>query len=503
MGNAEKEEHAADSGATPVALDGGYGWVIVAASFIAYFIADGWAYSFGIFYPHLLDVFSEGKGKTALIGALLYGVPLLVSPIICALTTVYGCQKIAIAGGLVSGASFILSSLATSVDFLCLTTGVISSIGLAMTYIPSLLIVTFYFEKHRGLATGLAVTGSGLGAFAFPPFVEYLLSQYSWRGTLLIIGAVCFNIIVAGALFRPLPLDQSSAKESDILEDSNNKALREGKSEDIVFHEAQTSQTCASLNDISVTSDEDKSTPFLPAENKSDLPTGLSNTGQSSTDIKRSQCLVETVPPGPNQTRTKNLYIFWRELQMIMKSMMDKTLLHVWQYLVFCAASFFLFLWAGVPYVYLVDGAILLGISEPKAAFLLSTIGISRTVGQIILGILGDQSKVNTTQLYAVCISLAGFATILVPICTTYETLCLYCVVFGFTISVTYCLTMMLLVDIVGLHRATNAFGLLQMVMGISTLLGTPVAGNISAHISKLSHARWAGKTLKYHSGTP
>ena len=88
--------------AAPVALDGGYGWVIVAASFLAYFIADGWAYSFGIFYPEILQVFNEGKGKTALIGALLYGVPLLVSPLICALTTIYGCRKVAIAGGIIT-----------------------------------------------------------------------------------------------------------------------------------------------------------------------------------------------------------------------------------------------------------------------------------------------------------------------------------------------------------------------------------------------------------------
>ena len=88
-----------------VALDGGYGWIIVAASFLAYFIADGWAYSFGIFYPEILAVFGEGKGKTALIGALLYGVPLLISPLICALTSIYGCRKVAMAGGLITGTS--------------------------------------------------------------------------------------------------------------------------------------------------------------------------------------------------------------------------------------------------------------------------------------------------------------------------------------------------------------------------------------------------------------
>ena len=48
---------------------------------------------------------------------------------------------------------------AKSVDTLCLTIGVFGSIGLAMTYVPTLVIVTFYFDRYRGLATGLAVTG--------------------------------------------------------------------------------------------------------------------------------------------------------------------------------------------------------------------------------------------------------------------------------------------------------------------------------------------------------
>ena len=209
----------------PVALDGGYGWIVVAASFLAYFIADGWAYSFGIFYPEILEVFNEGKGKTALIAALLYGIPLLISPLVCALTSIYGCRKVAMTGGLVTGISFILSSLATSVDLLCLTTGTLSSVGLAMTYIPSLLVVTFYFEKRRGLATGLAVTGSGLGAFAFPPLLEFLISLYAWRGTLLILGGICFNIVVAGALFRPLPIPKVKVDaDNKNMESSNNSS---------------------------------------------------------------------------------------------------------------------------------------------------------------------------------------------------------------------------------------------------------------------------------------
>ena len=487
----------------PVALDGGYGWVIVAASFLAYFIADGWAYSFGIFYPEILAVFNEGKGKTALIGALLYGIPLLISPLICALTTIYGCRKVAMAGGLITGTSFILSSFATSVDFMCLTTGTLSSVGLAMTYIPSLLVVTFYFEKRRGLATGLAVTGSGLGAFAFPPLMEFLISLYAWRGTLLILGGICFNIIVAGALFRPLPVPkvtmEDGNKDTD-TGDSGSKEYLKIKAGNVIMprlHMLHTKKTSVSLEDLSPKTKVEyryRSTLslksihlFSPKQSKGesvakplqrlDLPDDMTLSSPEIYHASRSNGVYMSTVESATPEKKSSLHTVWKEFKLIMSSMMDKSLIKNWPYLLFWASSFILFLWAGMPYVYLVDKATEINISANKAAFLLSTIGISRTVGQIALGYLGDHPKVQSVQLYGVSIALSGLATIFVPVCKIYSTLSCYSVLFGFFISVTYCLPMMVLVDLVGLSRATNAFGLLQMAMGIATLLGTPVAG--------------------------
>ena len=107
----EKSSNMQHNTPAPLALDGGYGWVVVAAAFVAYFIADGWAYSFGIIYPVLIDQFEDSKGKTAIIGALLYGVPLLISPLVCALVAVYGCKIITIIGGLVSSTGVFLCTI--------------------------------------------------------------------------------------------------------------------------------------------------------------------------------------------------------------------------------------------------------------------------------------------------------------------------------------------------------------------------------------------------------
>jgi MCP family monocarboxylic acid transporter-like MFS transporter 14 len=57
----------------PTPPDGGYGWIIVLASFANHIIVDGIAFTFGVFYEDFLEYFQAGSGKTALVGSLLSG----------------------------------------------------------------------------------------------------------------------------------------------------------------------------------------------------------------------------------------------------------------------------------------------------------------------------------------------------------------------------------------------------------------------------------------------
>lgn len=62
----------------PPPPNGGYGWVIVFASFMCNLIVDGIGYSFGVFLPELVNYFEVGKGTIALVGSILAGTLLSV-----------------------------------------------------------------------------------------------------------------------------------------------------------------------------------------------------------------------------------------------------------------------------------------------------------------------------------------------------------------------------------------------------------------------------------------
>ena len=89
---------------------------------------------------------------------------------------------------------------------LCLPSG----IGFSMNSLPGHLMINTYFNKKRGLANGLAISGAGVGVFMMAPLIQFTLGEYGWRGTILICGGVVLNFCVCGALMRPLKSMESS-----------------------------------------------------------------------------------------------------------------------------------------------------------------------------------------------------------------------------------------------------------------------------------------------------
>lgn len=58
--------------------DGGFGWIVVFASFMCNVIVDGIIFSFGILLPKISSEFDESKATTAWIGSLQTGFYLIV-----------------------------------------------------------------------------------------------------------------------------------------------------------------------------------------------------------------------------------------------------------------------------------------------------------------------------------------------------------------------------------------------------------------------------------------
>lgn len=100
------------------------------------------------------------------------------------MTNRYGFRLVTIFGSLIAACAFALASFAPNVFYLHMVYGVLGGIGFCFIYMPSVIIVGYYFEKWRPLATGIALCGSGVGCFIMAPVSKLLIESLGWRGAL-------------------------------------------------------------------------------------------------------------------------------------------------------------------------------------------------------------------------------------------------------------------------------------------------------------------------------
>ncbi|KAK7079334.1 hypothetical protein SK128_021138 [Halocaridina rubra] len=216
----DDEDDAASITSLPAELppppDGGWGWVIVAVSFLCNAIVDGVAYSFSPFLDTLSEEFEAPKGKVAWIPSLLAGVYLSAGPIVSALSNKFGCRVVCVVGGIVASFAYFISIFANSVEFLMIFQGVIGGLGFGLIYLPAVVCVGYYFESKRALATGIAVCGSGIGTMIFPPLVNHLIQEYTWKGANIFVAGMILNCCWFGGLMRPLEVPRM--KKKDLLQ---------------------------------------------------------------------------------------------------------------------------------------------------------------------------------------------------------------------------------------------------------------------------------------------
>jgi MFS family permease len=132
-------------------------------------------------------------------------------------------------GSVLSAFGFIVSSYAESIELLIFTFGIVSGFGLALCYVTAVVIVAYYFEKRRSLATGLSVCGSGIGTFLFAPLTTFLVTEYGWRGTTLILAGLFLNMAVCGALMRDLEWTKQKSKALRKDRKQKNRDKRKNK----------------------------------------------------------------------------------------------------------------------------------------------------------------------------------------------------------------------------------------------------------------------------------
>jgi OFA family oxalate/formate antiporter-like MFS transporter len=167
-----------------------YGWFVVAAAFTVTFIGFGCAYTFSAFFESLQKDFAASRGSVSLVfsvaGFLYFSFGLISGP----LADKWGARRLALAGMLLIGFGLAAAGLARSLIEVYVAYGLGIGLGVGCSYVPVLGTVQKWFVKKRGLASGIAVSGIGVGTLVMPPLASYLIATFGWRSAYVIIGGI-------------------------------------------------------------------------------------------------------------------------------------------------------------------------------------------------------------------------------------------------------------------------------------------------------------------------
>ncbi|HVN72381.1 MAG TPA: MFS transporter [Desulfomonilia bacterium] len=179
-----------------------YGWWIVLATFIVLFVGlcSGF-YTVSVFMEPIQKAFGWNRTQISLsftIAALLVG---LLSPVVGLAVARFGVKKVQLFGALVVGSGMTLGSF---VQALWQFYGVYAfvAVGLAsVSLVPSQTIISHWFEKRRGTAMGLIMTGTGLGGMVMVYIAGAVNDAYGVRWAYRVLGVMVLIIVVPTIVF--------------------------------------------------------------------------------------------------------------------------------------------------------------------------------------------------------------------------------------------------------------------------------------------------------------
>ncbi|XP_076453763.1 monocarboxylate transporter 14-like isoform X2 [Babylonia areolata] len=157
-------------------VDGGWAWVVLLASFMNLLLASGICFVSGIFQKLFLEQFRQSVAFTAWVTALFSSLMQLAGPLSGMLTSATNCRVAVMTGGALLAGGLAASCFATSLHFLFVSFGLIAGIGIA----------------------------------CMPLLSSFLIDQFSWRETMMILAAVSAHVCVFGAVMFPMHEPPSS-----------------------------------------------------------------------------------------------------------------------------------------------------------------------------------------------------------------------------------------------------------------------------------------------------
>ena len=172
-------------------------WWVVVGAVTGLFVCNGpvLAFTFGVFLKPIMADTGWQRSTTSF--ALSFGgiLSAIAVPVLGRMMDRWSIRRVALPGLVVYTVFLCLMGLAPAVlwifTLMFALAEMTSTIQTPLGYAKA---ISAWFDRRRGLALGIAMSGVGLGAFVIPQLAERLIEHVGWRGAYVTLGLLTFII---------------------------------------------------------------------------------------------------------------------------------------------------------------------------------------------------------------------------------------------------------------------------------------------------------------------
>uniref|UniRef100_UPI00398F1B15 monocarboxylate transporter 7-like isoform X2 n=1 Tax=Pristiophorus japonicus TaxID=55135 RepID=UPI00398F1B15 len=370
------------------------------------------------------------------------------APLSTILSNHFGYRPVVMLGGLLVSMGMMAASFAHTIVQMYFTIGVVSGIGFCLSFLPTVTLLSQYFEKYRYLVVAVASTGECFAIFIFAPAFTLLKSHLGWKNCLLILGALQLNIVVCGALLRPLVIRRIEKEPVDVkTEKEPLDVAMETK------YMLENEETCTSAHSVD-SGVESLSTSCNHLEHSKKCTTN---------DIQKEnhQMLPDRQPKPQHQPK-----------------LLDFSVLKNKSFLFYALFGLFATLGFVAPQLYVIPLSISLGVDE-WAAYMLSVMAIMEVFGRLSAGWVLNKQPIRKIYIELICVILLSLVLLCFPFTKGFWGLVICSMLYGFmlgTVAGTH-IPMLADDDVVGAEKMSTAVGIYIFIQSFSGLAGPPIGG--------------------------
>ncbi len=204
------------------------GWLVVGGCFVSVLIGPALVGStFSVFFAALLESVPWSRASIAFAYSLYVLVYGLSGPAVGRLCETLGPKKVFLGGAVLIAGGGALLSIVQEVWQFCLLYGALGVTAGMTGIVPVTVLISRWFVDNRGLALGIAYSGT-IGALFLSPLAQSLVATLGWRYAYLLIG-VSAGLALFGTILatvqdapalrtgqRPVPLTQPTPRQAEV-----------------------------------------------------------------------------------------------------------------------------------------------------------------------------------------------------------------------------------------------------------------------------------------------